>query len=418
MRKRVFGIFLGFMGIIAPLTVGATVTNTFYDGFERSELGSDWYMTTLYGSNDAVAVIGSEGVHTGSGCLEFTRTLTQSGTVQFYEKHPLEKPLYNGRMTVWQYDEMDGYYTYIQMLCQTGQQIAGIHLRDDGWGHPYSFTYGARAGDTDNENYLGTRTVGWHKYEFEIKNGSITTSVDGDVFSQGATTNGVKKISLGFATIHNIAYTSLFDDVSIVRFDSDDDGLTDDDEAAMYGTDPLNPDSDGDGFSDGVEVNTYDTNPLVADGDADGDGLPDDVEVNTYGTDPLVADTDGDGLPDSVEVANTYGTDPLVADTDGDGFSDGAEVNDLGLNPTNNNSAIIDYIKNNGGTFDLYSSNVVMDVAVGQMISSVSNGTISLDIQLESSDNLITWTNAGGVIHWDMPVNSGSRFFRVRSSKD
>ena len=42
--------------------------------------------------------------------------------------------------------------------------------------------------------------------------------------------------------------------------------------------------------------------------DGDGDGLYDDDEVNVYGTDPKVADTDKDGVSDGEEVFNK--TDP------------------------------------------------------------------------------------------------------------
>ena len=59
--------------------------------------------------------------------------------------------------------------------------------------------------------------------------------------------------------------------------------------------------------------------------DSDGDGLPDDFEVNVSGTDPLNPDTDGDGLTDGQEV-NDYYTDPNLFDTDKGGLSDGEEV--------------------------------------------------------------------------------------------
>lgn len=58
--------------------------------------------------------------------------------------------------------------------------------------------------------------------------------------------------------------------------------------------------------------------------DSDNDGLTDAQEA-AIGTDPNKADTDGDGLTDADEVRK-WKTDPLNPDTDGDGYSDGAEV--------------------------------------------------------------------------------------------
>jgi hypothetical protein len=65
--------------------------------------------------------------------------------------------------------------------------------------------------------------------------------------------------------------------------DSDQDGLSDDDETLVTGTDPNNSDSDGDGLVDGVEVVNR-MNPL--DPDMDKDGVTDGQEVN-QGTDPF-----------------------------------------------------------------------------------------------------------------------------------
>lgn len=91
--------------------------------------------------------------------------------------------------------------------------------------------------------------------------------------------------------------------------DSDGDGIPDDVERNVVGSDPHLADSDGDGVSDGLEVVTYRSNPLVA--DSDGDGLSDGSELASGPrTDPLRADTDGDGLTDSEERRN--GTDPIV----------------------------------------------------------------------------------------------------------
>jgi outer membrane protein OmpA-like peptidoglycan-associated protein len=89
--------------------------------------------------------------------------------------------------------------------------------------------------------------------------------------------------------------------------DSDFDGLTDAEEAAL-GTDPYNPDTDGDGLTDGEEVHVYHTDPLNP--DSDWDGLKDGDEVHKYHTDPLNRDTDGGGVSDGHEVLED-GTNPL-----------------------------------------------------------------------------------------------------------
>jgi hypothetical protein len=65
--------------------------------------------------------------------------------------------------------------------------------------------------------------------------------------------------------------------------DTDQDGISDQDESLATGTDPNNPDSDQDGLPDGVEVVNH-MNPL--DPDMDKDGISDGQEVNN-GTDPL-----------------------------------------------------------------------------------------------------------------------------------
>lgn len=129
----------------------------------------------------------------------------------------------------------------------------------------------------------------------------------------------------GYWGLH-LGLTALAHDGSL---DTDGDGLTDDEEAALK-TDPNNPDTDGDGLKDGEEVKTYHTDPLKA--DSDGDGLKDGDEVRMYKTDPNKADSDGDGLNDGDEVLK-YNTDPLKADTDGDGLSDGDEVLKYHTNP-------------------------------------------------------------------------------------
>ena len=60
--------------------------------------------------------------------------------------------------------------------------------------------------------------------------------------------------------------------------------------------------------------------------DTDGDGIPDDLEIHVFGTDPKNRDTDGDGLPDGEEVLSLLYPycSPIDPDCDNDGICDGA----------------------------------------------------------------------------------------------
>lgn len=99
--------------------------------------------------------------------------------------------------------------------------------------------------------------------------------------------------------------------------DTDNDGLTDAQEAAL-GTDPTNADTDGDGKKDGIEVGTDISKPSDTDGDkkidavestqkdADNDGVNDELDADDV--DPN-NDSDGDGYGNLTE--KNAGTDPL-----------------------------------------------------------------------------------------------------------
>jgi hypothetical protein len=109
--------------------------------------------------------------------------------------------------------------------------------------------------------------------------------------------------------------------------DADFDGLTTEDEAVLYGTDPKVVDTDGGQVGDGEEIRAG-TDPLDrADDyqDSDGDRLADVEEIVLTRTDPFDSDTDNDGLLDGDELLS-YGTNPRKSDSDNDGLGDGAEV--------------------------------------------------------------------------------------------
>lgn len=116
--------------------------------------------------------------------------------------------------------------------------------------------------------------------------------------------------------------------------DTDGDGLTDGEEVITYRTNVAANDTDQDDLTDGDEVRIYGTNPL--DKDTDGDRLWDGIEVNETKTDPLIKDAppdfDGDGLLNGEE--EVYGTNLSNPDTDGDGLKDGDEIRRYGTNAT------------------------------------------------------------------------------------
>ncbi|MBI2041459.1 MAG: hypothetical protein HYT20_00380 [Candidatus Nealsonbacteria bacterium] len=111
--------------------------------------------------------------------------------------------------------------------------------------------------------------------------------------------------------------------------DDDNDGLTDGQEIAL-GTDSLDPDSDGDRVRDGIDIFPLDAKEWRdsdqdglgdnQDSDNDNDGLENDEEIFVYGTNPLNSDSDNDRLSDKEEV--NLGTNALAADTDKDGVID------------------------------------------------------------------------------------------------
>ena len=133
--------------------------------------------------------------------------------------------------------------------------------------------------------------------------------------------------------------------IDVLYMDSDADGLSDDQEAAL-GTDPHDRDTDDDGLSDYFEIKVQTLmddgqmwpNPLVSDSscppppsgvwpDQDSDGMTD-CEESIKGTWRFVADFDADYLPDGIEML--AGTNPFenlyTEDSDLDGLLDLFEV--------------------------------------------------------------------------------------------
>ncbi|MDT0644962.1 gliding motility-associated C-terminal domain-containing protein, partial [Zunongwangia sp. F363] len=215
--------------------------------------------------------------------------------------------------------------------------------------------------------------------------------------------------------------------------DTDDDGLTNDEEVDL-GTDPTDPDTDDDGINDGDEVDngsdpldSCDPDTTAGSCDQDEDGLTNDEEVD-LGTDPADPDTDDDDVNDADEVdngsdplnqcdpnpdnencpsedndtdddgidnedENDIGTDPTDPDTDDDGISDGDEVdngsdplNPCDPNPDNQNcfgEANLSVIKSASSSNPTVSSNIEFTIRVANN-SDFPITDIIIDEQLQS----------------------------------
>jgi len=132
--------------------------------------------------------------------------------------------------------------------------------------------------------------------------------------------------------------------------DKDKDGMSDEfeDEHGLSKTDPsdASEDKDGDGL-DNLQESILGISPSSI--DTDEDGLSDGDEVALYKTDPSLEDTDEDGLKDGEEVNGNPATNPLSADTDSDGLEDGEELEaDIPTNPTladTDNDGVIDILE-------------------------------------------------------------------------
>jgi len=168
--------------------------------------------------------------------------------------------------------------------------------------------------------YLGSAfTPGGTVNEVDVSSDPLMSATD------ASHTSGMSGL-FAFAQGDGYPAGDFFDDFSFYLMDTDDDGISNDDERTA-GTDVEDADSDDDGLLDGDEASwNRDTDKdgkiNALDYDSDNDGLPDGLETGVSEADEDTDTTAGNFIAD--EDPSTT-TDPLDPDTDDDGVPDGDE---------------------------------------------------------------------------------------------
>lgn len=122
-------------------------------------------------------------------------------------------------------------------------------------------------------------------------------------------------------------------------------------------------------------------------------------------------DQDGDSLFTWEEYP--HNTCPTNANTDGDQYNDGVEIN-AGADPLQDDSRAYGAIQTHPASFNLYTSNSVLDLSYGEMMVQMVSNNIQVRLTMQSTDMLDGdgWTNVGPAVEWECPADLNKSFFR------
>lgn len=127
------------------------------------------------------------------------------------------------------------------------------------------------------------------------------------------------------------------------------------------------------------------------------------IDNSLYGTDAeTTADPDGDGLDNQTEF--NLGSDPNDSDTSNDGLSDQALV-DYGLDPSVDHTLLYNAIVQS-----------IADLRAGSNIIEVINNQATITLNLESSDDLLSWAETGDTATLQVPTSNDTQFYRFKLS--
>tara|TARA_B110000459_G_C16581757_1_gene481663 strand:- start:70 stop:1737 length:1668 start_codon:yes stop_codon:yes gene_type:complete len=178
-------------------------------------------------------------------------------------------------------------------------------------------------------------------------------------------------------------------------------------------TNPNSSDSDGDGVNDSEDAFPNDASETV---DTDSDGVGDNADA--FPNDPNeTADSDGDSVGDNADEFPSDATETV--DTDGDGVGDNGDVH-----PGYNDAELSTYLSNNsyivddgtgGGTGGGLTEQDLIDLRIGSQMASIANDQATLQVVIEQSDDLGTWsTLQTESVTVDAPAGTSKQFFRYR----
>ena len=126
-------------------------------------------------------------------------------------------------------------------------------------------------------------------------------------------------------------------------------------------------------------------------------------------------DSDGDGL-NNYEEFTTLGTGPFETDSDGDGIDDGLE-NRIGTDPSVSDKETAQAILNHSDDFGYYNEQEIIDLNIGKLLIFPDGTNFTLNLQLETTDDLATtpFADKGEPIQWSIPSSTSNKFMRIRA---